>query len=426
MPAGATTVTVKVHQYPIPTAQISVFAFKDHMPINNIFDPSEEGIGGATVLIFDQLGQMSTDVFGNPLGTEYDSSGTIIRMGSGVIKTCTQSDVDQGLNYCTRVGEAFIKNLAPGKYGIRVVPPGNPSSYIQTSTIEGTPGIDAWVKANEPPLFIEGFGTGFYHVFIGFVYPAENGGISGIVYYATTRAENDPRYAASEPWEPGVPRVQVCLYRDSDGNGVIDALNNNGNVARCDVDNHPLGNFPGPEDIDRNGNGVFDLGDAIDVTWTDSWDDNKPTGCIQDLPAIPGVQPCFDNYGTWNQIRPGVFDGGYAFGFAAGKPHLMPGYYIVEAVPPPGYEIQKEEVKNVDFGDEYRPINRVQITGRDSSLFYTAGIRLPVTVVPGGSVDITVGFRSRPRGLKSAILKIYSNDPDTPILSVPLSGMAVR
>lgn len=70
-------------------------------------------------------------------------------------------------------------------------------------------------------------------------------------------------------------------------------------------------------------------------------------------------------------------------------------------------------------------INRVQITGRDSSLFYTAGIRLPVTVVPGGSVDITVGFRSRPRGLKSAILKIYSNDPDTPILSVPLGGMAV-
>jgi len=183
----------------------------------------------------------------------------------------------------------------------------------------------------------------------------ENGGISGIIYYATTRAENDPRYAVGEPWEPGIPRVQVNLYRDSDGDGVIDDLNQDGLVTLSDVDNYPFGNFPGPEDIDRNGNGIFDLGDAVDVTWSDSWDDNKPTGCIQALPPIPGVQPCYDNYGTWNQVRPGVFDGRYAFGFAAGKPHLQPGTYIVEAVPPPGYEIQKEEDKNIDFGDEYRP-----------------------------------------------------------------------
>ena len=40
----------------------------------------------------------------------------------------------------------------------------------------------------------------------------ENGGISGIVFYAYTRAENDPRYAGGEPWEPGIPRVQVNLY----------------------------------------------------------------------------------------------------------------------------------------------------------------------------------------------------------------------
>ena len=44
----------------------------------------------------------------------------------------------------------------------------------------------------------------------------------------------------------------------------------------------------GPSDIDRNSNGSFDLGDAIQVTWTDSWDDDTPTGCIQDLPVIHG------------------------------------------------------------------------------------------------------------------------------------------
>ncbi len=31
------------------------------------------------------------------------------------------------------------------------------------------------------------------------------------------------------------------------------------------------------------------------------------------------------------------------------------GDYIVEVVPPPGYEILKPEDKNVDFGDEYVP-----------------------------------------------------------------------
>jgi large repetitive protein len=554
----AGTVTVKVHQYPIPTAQISVLVFKDHNLINNIPDAVEEGLSNFSIMIFDQAGQMSTDAFGNPLGTTYMPDGTVDMMGSGEIITGAD-------------GTALIKNLAPGKYGIRAVPPHNQTNWQQTSTIEGTPGIDAWVKANEPPIFIEGFGTGFHHVFIGFVDPTqlpwavsppaggvtvtgqnvynhfgkppvnqgfvagepvaecwvglndlasaqgliavpcdqnsnftinnvppgtyqlvtwdkpldalfgfntvvvgnqnldlgkvlsfrwfgtlegsvfydanqngfrdpgempmenqninirfrdgsiyqfqptdafgeysfaevfpffkwlvaevdftrykatgmttvvddggpiqphngwimpsydklnpqpqaavnpntgnnlsrtetgpvlleammlflnqinvidwgkavygpnENGGITGIVYYSVTRAENDPRYNAAETWEPGIPDVQVNLYQDFNVDGIPD-------------------------------------GPAIGTVFTDSWDANKPTGCIQTLPPIPGVQPCYDNYGTWNQVRPGVFDGGYAFG-----PNLPPGTYIVEVIPPVGYQIVKEEDKNVDFGDE--------------------------------------------------------------------------
>ncbi len=40
----------------------------------------------------------------------------------------------------------------------------------------------------------------------------ENGGITGIVFYAVTRAENDPELAAAEVWEPGIPGVTVNLY----------------------------------------------------------------------------------------------------------------------------------------------------------------------------------------------------------------------
>ena len=39
-----------------------------------------------------------------------------------------------------------------------------------------------------------------------------NGGIAGIVHYAITRAENDPRWAAAENWEPGVSDVRVQLW----------------------------------------------------------------------------------------------------------------------------------------------------------------------------------------------------------------------
>jgi len=673
-----TTVTVNVHPQPIPTAQISILAFVDHGSINNVYDAGEQGLGGATIVIAELGGQQMTDAFGNMLGTTYmrnpdgsfvldpDGQPQIEMMGTGYVTTLTQEDFDADINpYNLKVGEALVKNIAPGKYGVIVIPPpldddGNAIEWSQTSTIEGTPTVDAWVKANEPQLFVEGFGTGFNHCFFGFVKAApttnspfkgqtfaapawnvanpggtgtvtgrlrlnhfsrppmtqgfwpgdiigegwvglndpasgeglyaaacnedgtfsinnvpagtyelvtwdtpldnlfgfhtvtvaegetvdlgdileyrwfgtfegtvflddgggdpnkanngfpdpgepgileqnvvirfrdgtiyqeqptdtaggfaleevfpffkwlvievdfarfkatgmtavvdgggqvqphdgwnmpsydklnpqpqvdangiavinpntgnnlsrtetgevltqamhlflnqtnvvhfgknmyvgdENGGISGIVYYATTRAENDPRYAAGEPWEPGIPRVQVNLYMDSNPkDGVIDDIDSNAGPTLADVDNYPFGwrddpNLLGAEDVDRNSNGNFDAGDAIQIVITDSWDDNKPTGSIGPDLTIHGQQvPVgMDQFATWNQVRPGVFDGGYAFGSyvpggvdtGAGEVDGLPtGTYIVEAATPPGYKLLKEEDKNVDFGDEYTP-----------------------------------------------------------------------
>lgn len=174
--AGQSAVTVVVNTQPIPTAQISVVVYKDNQPINNAFDsPEESGLAGFTIQLEDgggrygiSAGQQMTDVFGNMLGTTYDADGNVITMGTGVILT----DAD---------GRALIKNLAPGKYGISVVPPAG-QAWIQTSTIEGTKVIDAWPKANEPSFFRE-FGTPGPHVSIGFIQPlntisGQNGGVS--------------------------------------------------------------------------------------------------------------------------------------------------------------------------------------------------------------------------------------------------------
>ncbi|HEX4944924.1 MAG TPA: hypothetical protein VFV55_11265, partial [Usitatibacteraceae bacterium] len=171
---GQTSASVWVNTQPIPTAQISVFVFEDNQPINGAPNlPQELGLGGFTVTLIEaggtygqSGGQVTKDAFGNPLGTTYqqlpngdfvfnpDGSPAVLALGNGVIISGPD-------------GTARIKNLYPAKYTITVSPPAG-SDWHQTSTLEGTKGIDAWVKANEPPYFQE-FGPPGHHVFMGFV-----------------------------------------------------------------------------------------------------------------------------------------------------------------------------------------------------------------------------------------------------------------
>jgi hypothetical protein len=125
-------VTVVVTPQPLPTAQVYLRAFEDNAPINNVWDTGEQGVGGFSVFIYDFTGgQLSTDFYGNPLGTVYednvdgDGAPVIKRLGDGSIHTLTQDEVGDPIRnpYGLDVGDALIKNLAPGKYGVRVVPP---------------------------------------------------------------------------------------------------------------------------------------------------------------------------------------------------------------------------------------------------------------------------------------------------------------
>lgn len=236
--------------------------------------------------------------------------------------------------------------------------------------------------------------------------PGENGGVSGVVFYATTRAEDDPRFAAGEEWEPGIPRVQINLYEDVNADGVIDDFNNSGFFEAPDVDNHPFDSlstpFPGAEDIDRNSNGTFDEGDAIRIATTDSWDDNRPTACPPSPTEVgtgaqnpfwvdgdPGRVPesdCFEGLRTFTQVRDAVFDGGYAFGGPAGETELAEGTYIVEAVDPPNYFHLREEDKNVDFGEAFTPSTQLLppvCVGDRVEAGYSATIPAELLLFPG-------------------------------------------
>lgn len=183
---GQTQVTVRLNKLPLPTAQITIFVFEDKKPINNIADlPEEVGLPGFSVVLEDaggrygiSAGTQTQDAFGNPLGTVYakDANGNYLLDPDGNPIPATDSmgnpivePLVTGPCPGPTCGTLTIKNLHPGKYGVTVVPPAG-QGWQQTSTIEGTRVIDAWVKANEPPFFQE-FGPAGWHVAIGFIKP---------------------------------------------------------------------------------------------------------------------------------------------------------------------------------------------------------------------------------------------------------------
>jgi len=67
-----TDVTVVVHKFPVPTAQLTIIVFEDNQPTNAALDePQEHGLGGFDLLITDTIGKVLQDAWGNPLGTTY-------------------------------------------------------------------------------------------------------------------------------------------------------------------------------------------------------------------------------------------------------------------------------------------------------------------------------------------------------------------
>ncbi len=177
-------VTVVVEKHPIPAAQISVFLFHDCYPLNGAPDlPEEEPGSGACApadVDFSQFrivleepagkygangGPMLLDAFGNLLGTVYGNQDTNTPVtGPGGCPARADGSCADGTLIPNPDGTLVINNVAPGKYGVIVT---TAPGWVQTSTLEGSPVIDAWVKAGEPVFMVE-FGLPGPHVFVGF------------------------------------------------------------------------------------------------------------------------------------------------------------------------------------------------------------------------------------------------------------------
>jgi hypothetical protein len=252
-------------------------------------------------------------------------------------------------------------------------------------------GVEGWQGYSGQNNFVE-FGKTPY-------VPGENGGIKGHVVYASTRPFDDPQNLVQTQWEPLVPHVTINLYQEGfASDGVTSTLklvdttqtsswddwaqgfrkNSDGSLYQDPTTHNyvPNMNCPGQATSDLFYFSLENQPDYLDLY--NNVMHQGGTGSTTPLPYNSQYK-CYDGMHNWNQLQPAPYDGMYSFpsvtardangkptasnctictgdpagDMYAGIPMLPKGKYVVEVVPPPGYEIVKEEDKNILIGDSF-------------------------------------------------------------------------
>jgi len=252
-------------------------------------------------------------------------------------------------------------------------------------------GTEGWQGYSGQNNFIE-FGKAPYS-------PGENGGIKGHVIYASTRPFDDPQMLVQTQWEPLVPHVTINLYQEGfAADGVTPTLtlvdttqtssfDDFAQGFRTDASGNPImvnGHYvPNMNCPGQSTGDPFYFSLENQPNYLDMYNNTLHAGGTGTTTALPynAQFKCYDGMHNWNQLQPVPYDGMYSFPSVtardangkptatncaatacttdpasdeyAGIPMLKPGKYVVEVVPPPGYEIVKEEDKNILIGDNF-------------------------------------------------------------------------
>ena len=169
---NAGEVTVELQPTPVPTGTIKAQVFAD-TTTNSTYDDNEDPLRGFKGLLTDILGQVTTDVFGNPLCTTYVRDTTPPIGPNGY-----QLDAD-GAPIVSKIGAGCfsgadgvltIPNMGTDRYALSVIPPDG-QNWIQTTTLEGTHDHDVWPIEGDTGLDSEFAvaGESFPAVIFGFV-----------------------------------------------------------------------------------------------------------------------------------------------------------------------------------------------------------------------------------------------------------------
>ncbi len=198
--------------------------------------------------------------------------------------------------------------------------------------------------------------------------------------YASTRPFDDPQLLLQLSWEPLVPHVTINLYQEGtapDGSTSLKLVDTTQTSSFDDwaqgfrSDGLPNMSCPGQTTSDLFYFSLFNQPNYLDVY----------NGTGKTLPNNSQYK-CYDGMHNWTQVQPAPYDGMYKFPsvtsinpttgkpagtncsicignpdttdpYRNGAPMLPAGKYVVEVVVPPGYELVKEEDKNILIGDNY-------------------------------------------------------------------------
>jgi hypothetical protein len=233
----------------------------------------------------------------------------------------------------------------------------------------------------------------------------ENGGIHGHVVYASTRPFDDPSLLLQLSWEPLVPHVTINLYQEGtagDGTQSLTLVDTTTTSSWDDwaqgfrTDGNPNMNCPGQllAPTSSAAGDLFFFSLYKQPNYLDFYNSQHGGPAPTALPNNSQFK-CYDGMHNWNQIQPAPYDGMYRFpsitSIAAtgptpgkpagtncticsvtdtdGNPMLPAGKYVVEVVVPPGYELVKEEDKNILIGDNYIAPATVQFPGLGGAIY---------------------------------------------------------
>jgi hypothetical protein len=299
----------------------------------------------------------------------------------------------------------------------------------------------------------------------------ENGGIRGHVVYSSTRPFDDPQFGTQNTWEPLVPGVTINLYQEQtapDGSQSLKLVDTTKTSSWDEwaqgfrSDGNPNMNCPGqlPAPTTSASGDLFFFTLYNQPMWLDVYDNGgTPAHTI----PYNSQFKCYDGMHNWNQLQPAPYNGMYQFPsmtglnpttgkptgtnchlatasepwgcvpnpsssnatdptydpYRAGAPMLPAGKYVVEVVVPPGYELVKEEDKNILIGDNFIAPITVEFPGLGSAIFI-----IPDQAQVGSAFN--ANNAQNPTQSLGRIQTLQSHEGDTPTVDTfwPCVGQA--
>ena len=271
----------------------------------------------------------------------------------------------------------------------RVDPP-----WVETEGWQGFSGQNNFIEFGKKPFAV-----------------GETGGIHGEVIYASTRPFDDPGLLIHTSWTPDVPGVTINLYQEGtapDGTTslkLVDTTKTSSwddwaqgfHFAADGVTPVPNMNCPGQGTGSGTNADLFFFTLLNQPEWLNYYNSQHGGPAITAMPYSAQFK-CYDGMHNWNQVQPAPYDGMYEFpsvtardpstgkptatsctacvpnpdasdAFRFGTPMLPAGKYVVEVVVPPGYELVKEEDKNILIGDNYIAPATVEFPGLGGAIY---------------------------------------------------------